>query len=152
MAADPVLIIDEYDNPIQQFLDAEPPTRARQKSPFQQACDAMAGFYKVLKIMNGSLRFAFVTGVARFPKTSIYSKMNHSPRSHAYNATYATLCGYTKKELVDNFSEHIEAMAQKHKVSFDQQAETLTRWYNGYRFTDKDIRMFSPSLGDVCTG
>ena len=99
--ADPILIIDEYDNPIQQFLDAEPPTRARQKSPFQQACDAMAGFYKVLKIMNGSLRFAFVTGVTRFPKTSIYSKMNHSPRSHAYNATYATLCGYTKEELIE---------------------------------------------------
>ena len=140
---DPVLIIDEYDNPIQQFLDAEPPTRARQKSPFQKACDAMAGFYKVLKIMNGSLRFSFVTGVARFPKTSIYSKMNHLD-DLTLEATYATLCGYTKEELVDNFSEHIEAMAQKHKVSFDQQVETLTRWYNGYRFTDKDIRMFSP--------
>ena len=95
-----VLLIDEYDKPIIDYLE---------KSELPQALKnqkIMKNFYSVLKNAEEHLRFFFITGVSKLSKTSMYPELNHTCDLTTH-PKYALIVDYTQEELeiylYDNF-------------------------------------------------
>ena len=64
-----VILIDEYDKPMLQAIGNEPLQRKFRNT--------MKAFYSVLKTMDGHIKFAFLTGVTKFGKVSVFSDLNN---------------------------------------------------------------------------
>ena len=136
-----VVLIDEYDKPLidhigkgQDELDIARSNR-----------NVLKNFFGVLKGMTVTpmLRFVFLTGISRFSKVSIFSELNNLIDLSMEQA-YADILGYTKPELIASFREHIEEMAAAFGWSFERVVEEFTLYYDGYRFTECDSRMYNP--------
>ena len=133
-----VVLIDEYDKPILDLCEQPEHRDALHRE--------LSSFYAQLKPLETSLRFVLLTGVYKFSKTSIFSKLNNltdltfSPRAGA-------LLGYTQKEIESCFSEEIDALAAKGASSRAEMIEKLKNKYNGYHFgVDTDTGALSPGV------
>lgn len=120
-----VIIIDEYDNPIINHLDNIQKAKELQ--------DVLKNFYVYIKGLDEHLKFVFVTGVSRFSKASVFSGMNQFT-DISMDPRYTHLIGYTEKEILFFFKEHLERIAYLKNISLDSLKESLRAWYNGYRF------------------
>jgi len=129
------VIIDEYDKPMLDTigkLEIHGEMRAQLK-----------GFYGILKPSDRHLKFVFLTGVTKFSHVSIFSDLNHltdltlSPR-------YADLCGITQEELETCFVPEIESVLEETGLSRGDYLEKLRRYYNGYRFSEKPLKVYNP--------
>ena len=118
-----VIIIDEYDTPIQQ--------------------GHLAGFYdEVVEFMrnlfsggfkdNPHLAFGFLTGILRVAKESIFSGLNNLKINSILDERYSTYFGFTQDE--------VREMAEYYGVS--EKVQELCDWYDGYRFGSSEI--FNP--------
>ncbi len=137
-----VILVDEYDKPLLGHLGQKEVLGFR---------DVLKSFYSVIKTTESLQRFAFITGVSKFSKVSIFSGLNNLI-DLTMDAQAATLLGYTKEELLDNFSEYIERLAEAECLSYDEAVEKLTRWYDGYLFEEKSKKIFNPvSVGKSLT-
>ena len=119
----PIIIIDEYDIPIQQGY--------------------MQGFYdKVILFMrnlfsgglkdNKHLSYGFLTGILRVAKETIFSGLNNLVINSVLDNKYSEYFGFTASE--------VQQMAAYYGVA-DKYAE-LCAWYDGYRFGRTEI--FNP--------
>ncbi|WP_304116947.1 AAA family ATPase [Phascolarctobacterium succinatutens] len=119
----PIIIIDEYDIPIQQGY--------------------MQGFYdKVILFMrnlfsgglkdNKHLSYGFLTGILRVAKESIFSGLNNLVINSVLDNKYSEYFGFTASE--------VQQMAAYYGVA-DKYSE-LCAWYDGYRFGRTEI--FNP--------
>lgn len=131
-----VILIDEYDKPITAALTGDP-------GKLEQIVESLKNFYSVIKAEDSRIAFAFITGVSRFSKVSIFSGINNL-EDISFNRDYAAICGYTKEELKDSLSSHLNAYSTTQGVSVDSLIGTLKEQYNGYRFTDSDEKVFNP--------
>ncbi len=137
-----VILIDEYDKPLLGHLG---------KSEALGFRDVLKSFYSVIKTTEAMQRFAFITGVSKFSKVSIFSDLNNLT-DLTMSARAASLLGYTKEELIANFREHIEKLAEAVELTYDETVEQLMFWYDGYRFEERSERMFNPvSVGKCLT-
>jgi hypothetical protein len=57
---------------------------------------------------------------------------------------YATLLGYTQEELESYFSEYISELAESHSLSVDEILNKIKFWYNGYRFSKAENKVYNP--------
>jgi len=130
-----VILIDEYDKPLLAVED--------NKELFDKSQLTLKSFFGNLKTMDPYIRFAFITGVARFSKVSIFSDLNNLKDISMDNA-YADICGWTEKELLDNFNSGIEALATEREEDFDSTLIALRDFYDGYLFTPKGSRLYNP--------
>ena len=119
----PIIIIDEYDTPIQQGY--------------------MKGYYdKVIQFMrnlfsggfkdNPHLSFGFLTGILRVAKESIFSGMNNLSINSVLDNKYSAYFGFTTDDVME--------MA-KYYNAVDKYDE-ICQWYDGYRFGKTEI--FNP--------
>jgi hypothetical protein len=130
-----VVIIDEYDKPLLSTIDMpEPHIKIR---------NVLKGFYGVLKSYSAYLRFVFLTGVTKFSHVSIFSDMNNLD-DITLNPRYADLCGLTQKEVEQNFASEINNILQASNMSREIYIEELKRFYNGYRFSKKQLTVYNP--------
>ncbi len=127
-----VLLIDEYDKPIIDYLGKE----IRQAKTNQQI---LKNFYSVIKDSDPYLRFAFITGVSKFSRVSIFSDLNNLDDLSLQDPRSNTLLGYTQDELEGFFPEHIESTAKAQGVSKEVLIEKIKNWYNGYSWNGKDF-------------
>ena len=81
-----VLLIDEYDAPLTSCLN--------NKTVFKEVRRALSAFYSVLKSNEGALRFAFITGITKFNRASIFSELNNLS-DLSLDVEYGNLLGYT---------------------------------------------------------
>ena len=86
-----VIIVDEYDNPL---ITSE---------NLPESKKIYRGFFSVLKSSDQYIRFAFITGVTKFAKTSIFSGQNQ-PNDITEGEKYSAICGITHEELIANFT------------------------------------------------
>ncbi len=93
--------------------------------------------------MDKYIRFAFITGVARFSKVSVFSDLNNLDDISMEDA-FADICGWTEEELLNGFSQGIEDLAKKRKESFDVTMRALRNYYDGYLFTPEGSRLYNP--------
>lgn len=130
-----VFLVDEYDKPILQTIDNE---------PLQERHRAMLkAFYSVLKSCDKYLRFAFLTGVTKFAKISIFSDLNNLT-DITMVAEYADLCGVTETELHHYFDTSIHELAAANKLTFDQACHELKEHYDGYHFAVDTPGIYNP--------
>jgi len=136
-----VVLIDEYDKPIIAHLGKGEGGMQMAK----QARDILKNFFGVLKGANVSahLRFVFITGVSKFSKVSIFSELNNLEDLSAHS-DYAELLGCTEAELAGYFKEYILTLARENGLSEENCLDDLKTWYNGYRFSRRDIKVYNP--------
>jgi hypothetical protein len=130
-----VVIIDEYDKPLLNTIDF-PEVHMQMRS-------ALKSFYGVLKSADEHLRFVFLTGVTKFAQVSIFSDLNHIS-DISLNGRYADLCGITQEELENDFAPYIESVLKEKGLERKQYMDKLKRFYNGYRFSKKLLRVYNP--------
>ncbi|GHV11672.1 ATPase AAA [Fibrobacterales bacterium] len=125
-----VVIIDEYDKPLLDTLN--------KKELHNTIRNALKGFYGVLKSSDEHLKFAFLTGVTKFSKVSIFSDLNNLT-DISLDPRYTDICGITQKELEENFKEEIDSIGNT-KEYFAR----LKQFYNGYRFSKEPLTVYNP--------
>ena len=130
-----VILIDEYDKPLLEAIGNE--------ELQEQYRAILKGFYSVIKSLNGCIHLSFLTGVTKFSKVSIFSGLNNLD-DISYDAEYSSICGISEQELQANFAPEIEALANKQAVSVNEMTEILRKKYDGYRFSEKEERMYNP--------
>ena len=130
-----VILIDEYDKPLLAIEE--------NKDLFEKNQRLLKSFYGNLKSMDAFIRFAFITGVARFSKVSIFSDLNNLKDISIDNA-YSDICGWTEQELLDNFKSGINALAEEREEDFDTTLGELRSYYDGYLFSPKGSRLYNP--------
>ena len=118
-----VILIDEYDKPI--LDNIENTERALENRDF------LRGIYIQLKANDEYIKFAFLTGITKFSKASIFSGLNNII-DISLMPKYGNICGYTQENLKNEFEEY----------SKDFDLEKVKKWYNGYYFL-KD-RIYNP--------
>ncbi len=118
-----VVLIDEYDKAITDYLDDMPTAEANRS--------LLRHFFVVLKGAEEMLRFVLFTGVSKIGKLSIFSGLNNV-KDITLSPRYTTLLGYTDKELDSYFSANIKAWANKTQITYKALRQDFTRWYNGY--------------------
>jgi hypothetical protein len=129
-----VVLVDEYDKPLLGHL-GQPSAK-----PIQSL---LKKFYGVIKTTEADQRFAFITGVSKFSKVSVFSDLNNLTEL-TMSAKAATLLGYTQEELESNFPEYIDALAEAQEMSREEVLQELRVWYNGYTFEENKPRVYNP--------
>ena len=117
------ILVDEYDKPILDNLLR--PGAAR------EIREGLRDFYAVIKDADRYVRFAFITGVSKFSKVSLFSGLNNLA-DITLSPGAATLCGYTEAEFRDTFAHHLEGL----------DLAEVARWYDGYNFLGE--RVYNP--------
>jgi hypothetical protein len=93
-----VVLVDEYDKPILDNI-TEPETA-------RQMRDGLRNLYSVIKDSDAHIRFAFLTGVSKFSKVSLFSGLNNL-KDITVDARYSALCGYTEADLDQVFAPEL---------------------------------------------
>ena len=133
-----VILIDEYDKPLVENIYAPHIEEIRQ---------VLENFYINIKASDEHLRFVFMTGVTKFSKVSVFSKLNNL-RDITMSEAFATMYGYTQEEVEQYFGDRIDALADKNKVDRIEYREKIQKWYNGFRFHEDAQTVYNPvSLG-----
>ncbi len=120
-----VILIDEYDKPIIDFIETEKidTALANQK--------VLKNFYAVLKGTGEYTRFVFITGVTKFSRMSIFSDLNNLT-DITIDDNFSTLLGLTQEELLTYFADRIEYLSKKLGMPEDVFLGHVKQWYNGY--------------------
>ena len=129
-----VILIDEYDKPLVENIYAPHIEEIRQ---------VLENFYINIKASDEHLRFVFMTGVTKFSKISVFSKLNNL-RDISMNEQFATMYGYTQEELERNFGDRIDELADKNKVDRIEYRTNIKRWYNGFHFHEDAPTVYNP--------
>jgi len=110
-----VILIDEYDKPILDNLD--------QIEVASESREILKRLYTQMKENDRYIKFAFLTGVSKFSKASIFSGLNNL-EDISLTPSFGTICGYTQNDIETSFLPYLEG------VDLDK----LKEWYNGYNF------------------
>ena len=122
-AVAPIIIIDEYDTPIQQGY---------QKDYYDKVIRFMRNMFSGGFKDNQHLSFGFLTGILRVAKESIFSGMNNLSINSVLDNKYSAYFGFTADEVME-MAEYYGA-ADKY--------DEICQWYDGYRFGKTEI--FNP--------
>ncbi len=129
-----VILVDEYDKPILQTLQNE----KLQEDHRNQ----LKAFYSVLKTQDCYIKFAFLTGVTKFGKISVFSDLNLIDLSMDYR--YVNICGTTEEELKSYFKEGISELASANGDSESETIDKLRMRYGGYHFEKNSEGIYNP--------
>lgn len=119
----PVIIIDEYDTPIQQGYV---------RGYYDKVIDFMRTFFSGGLKDNQHLSYGFLTGILRVAKESIFSGLNNLKINSILDNRYSEYFGFTQEE-VKQMSEYYGSQ---------DKYEEICEWYDGYRFGRTEI--FNP--------
>ncbi len=118
-----VVLIDEYDKPILDNIEKQ--------ELAEELRDLLSNFYGVLKGLDENLRFVLLTGVSKFSKVNLFSKLNNL-EDITLDERYSSICGYTEDELDVYFNDYLK----------NADREKIKLWYNGYSWLGE--RVYNP--------
>lgn len=116
----PVIIIDEYDTPIQEGYS---------KDFYDEIIGFMRNFFSGAFKDNKNLSYGFLTGILRIAQESIFSGLNNLTVNSVMDEEYDSFFGFTESE--------VKAMLSYYGVS--DKEEELKDWYDGYLFGSEEI-------------
>ena len=119
----PIIIIDEYDIPIQQGY---------MKNYYDKVILFMRNLFSGGLKDNKHLSYGFLTGILRVAKESIFSGLNNLTINSVLDNKYSSYFGFTSAE--------VKEMSEYYGVT--DKYEELCEWYDGYRFGKTEI--FNP--------
>jgi hypothetical protein len=115
-----VVLVDEYDKPILDNITDPAVARVLR--------DGLRNLYSVIKDSDAHIRFAFLTGVSKFSKVSLFSGLNNL-NDITVDRCYSAICGYSEADLDQVFGPELEGLDR----------EELRAWYNGYNWTGEAV-------------
>ncbi len=130
-----VILIDEYEKPIIDNID--------NPELMEQFRRELQGFYSVIKGKDASIRFAFLTGVTKLGKMSIFSGLNNL-NDISMDSRYVDICGISEPELRNMFGDSVAALAEANKLTEDECYRKLASMYDGYHFCEDSIGIYNP--------
>lgn len=116
----PIIIIDEYDTPIQEGYS---------KEFYDEIVGFMRNFFSGALKDNSNLSYGFLTGILRIAQESIFSGLNNLAVSSVMDEEYDGYFGFTKQEVGEMLSYY----------GASDKADELRNWYDGYFFGSKEI-------------
>lgn len=116
----PMIIIDEYDTPIQQ---------GHVRGYYDKVIDFMRTLFSGGLKDNPHLSYGFLTGILRVVKESIFSGLNNIKVNSVLDNRYSEYFGFT--------SEEVQEMAEYYGAP--EKYDELCEWYDGYRFGKTEI-------------
>lgn len=116
----PVIIIDEYDTPIQEGYA---------KDFYDEIIGFMRNFFSGAFKDNKNLSYGFLTGILRIAQESIFSGLNNLTVNSVMDEEYDGFFGFTYPEVHQLMAYYGAA---------DMEGE-LKDWYDGYLFGSKEI-------------
>ena len=119
-----VVLVDEYDKPILDALEAPEVARANR--------DYLRGLYGVIKDSDAHVRFTFLTGISKFSKVNLFSQLNNLT-DLTLDRRYSSICGYTDADLDTVFAPELAGLDR----------ERIREWYNGYRWRGTE-KVYNP--------
>nr|WP_330424887.1 AAA family ATPase [Lachnotalea sp. AF33-28] len=119
----PIIIIDEYDTPIQQ---------GHMRGFYDDVILFMRNLFSGGLKDNRHLSYGFLTGILRVAKESIFSGLNNLAVNSIMDNRYSEYFGFTPEE-VKEIARYYHA---------EEKYEEICAWYDGYRFGDSEI--FNP--------
>ena len=118
------VLVDEYDKPILDALDAPEVARANR--------DFLRGLYATVKDSDAHVRFSFLTGVSKFSKVSLFSGLNNLT-DITLDPRYSAICGYTDADLDTVFAPELGGLDR----------DAIRAWYNGYSWRGEE-KVYNP--------
>ena len=131
-----VLLIDEYDKPIIDYLESSDLPQAKENQKI------MKTFYSVLKKSESYLRFFFITGVSKFTRVSVFSDLNYLD-DLTLDKSCTTIVGYTQEELEFYFEERIQSTQEALELTREDLLERMRIWYDGFSWDGK-TKLYNP--------
>ncbi|MBU4486636.1 MAG: ATP-binding protein, partial [Candidatus Delongbacteria bacterium] len=131
-----VILIDEYDKPIIDFLEKDELKTAEQNRRI------LKNFYAGIKDMDKYIKFFFITGVSKFSQVSIFSDLNHLTDITTAK-DFSEIVGYTEKEIKDNYNEYLTQLTENLELSKADLLKKIKLWYNGYSWDGKKF-LYNP--------
>ena len=122
-AVAPIIIIDEYDTPIQQGYSL---------GYYDKVISFMRNLFSGGLKDNSHLSFGLMTGILRVAKESIFSGLNNVTINSVLDNKYSSYFGFTPDE--------VREMAEYYGVA--EKYDEICDWYDGYRFGSAEI--FNP--------
>lgn len=119
----PIIIIDEYDIPIQQ---------GHMKNYYDKIILFMRNLFSGGLKDNKHLSYGFLTGILRVAKESIFSGLNNLSINSVLDNKYSSYFGFT--------AEEVKEMALYYGAA--NKYNEICEWYDGYRFGKTEI--FNP--------
>ena len=119
-----VVLVDEYDKPILDALEAPEVARANR--------DYLRGLYAIIKDSDAHVRFTFLTGVSKFSKVSLFSGLNNLT-DITLDPCYSAICGYAEADLDNVFAPELPGLDR----------ERIRDWYNGYNWLGAE-KVYNP--------
>lgn len=119
----PIIIIDEYDTPIQQ---------GHIKGFYDEVISFMRNLFSGGLKDNKHLTYGFLTGILRIAKESIFSGLNNLTINSILDGKYSEYFGFTADEVKD--------MARYYNA--EDKYDEICAWYDGYKFGNTEI--FNP--------
>ena len=123
------ILVDEYDKPVLQAIGND----ALQ----DEYRSTLKSFYSALKSCDRYIQFAFLTGVTKFGKVSVFSDLNHL-NDISMDPRYYDICGLTEKEIRSNLSGEVEDLARNIGIQPEDAYAMLKENYDGYHFSEDD--------------
>lgn len=130
-----VILIDEYDKPMLQAIGNE-----ELQDSYR---DTLKAFYSVLKTMDKYIQFAFLTGVTKFGKVSVFSDLNNL-KDISMDKRYTELCGITNEEIHHYLETDLHILADTQGMSYEETCQELKECYDGYHFTFDSAGIYNP--------
>lgn len=110
-----IILIDEYDVPLE---------NAYHEGFYDDMTNLIRSCFESALKTNPSLEFAVLTGCLRVSRESIFTGLNNLKTYSITKNKFSQYFGFTQaemQEILQNFS-------------LEQYAETIAKWYDGYRF------------------
>ena len=130
-----VILIDEYEKPVIDNIDNEELADVFRRE--------LQGFYSVIKGKDECIRFAFLTGVTKLGKMSIFSGLNNL-NDISMDLQSSDICGVSEAELKANFDSSVEELAENNVLSKEECYAKLKTLYDGYHFHHKAAGVYNP--------
>ncbi|WP_211250409.1 ATP-binding protein [Simplicispira psychrophila] len=115
-----VVLVDEYDKPILDNID--------HRAVALEVREGLKDLYSVIKDSDAHIRFAFLTGVSKFSKVSLFSGLNNLT-DITLDERYSALCGYTDADVDTVFAPELPGLDR----------QQIRDWYNGYNWLGTSV-------------
>ena len=116
----PIILIDEYDAPLQYAHD---------NNFYDEAIQFFRRWFSAALKGNDCLEFAVMTGVLRIAKESIFSGLNNLSVYSVLDDAYSDVFGFTEDEVIQMAND----------IGHGDTLEEVKKWYDGYTFGKQEI-------------
>ncbi len=128
------IIVDEYDVPLQHTYETN----------HHDACrEIYRNFFTGLKDYGYCIKCVFITGITKFTQIGMFGMLN-TLVNISFRNEYAAICGFTKDEVICNFSEHLSELADNYAITKSALMDTMSSFYDGYHFSRSLIGVYNP--------